>query len=106
MSQRPTLFLPRSYLPEVASEQGWGQETAVESLIRKAGYHGRITGDLLKSIDCTRYQSSKRHVTFDEYVQERGGHDNVSLTVSSEDGSSPRSSSFRPAASGSNCIIS
>jgi uncharacterized protein (TIGR00296 family) len=67
-----------TYLPEVASEQGWDQVVAVSSLIRKAGYHGSITEDLLQKIQCTRYQSSKQKVTFDEYMQCRG-HDPSSL---------------------------
>jgi len=57
-----------TYLPEVAKEQGWSVQTAVESLIRKAGYNGRITQELLDSIKCTRYQSSKYKVSFEEYV--------------------------------------
>jgi uncharacterized protein (TIGR00296 family) len=67
-----------TYLPEVAAEQGWDQVTAVASLIRKAGYHGRVSDDFLQKIMCTRYQSSKQKVTFDEYVQRRG-HDPSSL---------------------------
>jgi uncharacterized protein (TIGR00296 family) len=67
-----------TYLPEVAAEQGWDQVTAVASLIRKAGYHGRVSDDLLQKIMCTRYQSSKQKVTFDEYAQRRG-HDPSSL---------------------------
>lgn len=61
-----------TYLPEVASDQGWDQKTAVESLVRKAGYRGRITKALLGKIECTRYQSSKRRVTFDEYARGKG----------------------------------
>jgi AMMECR1 len=57
-----------SYLPEVAADQGWDQASAIESLIRKAGYHGRITPSLLQQIRCTRYQSSKARVSFDEYL--------------------------------------
>lgn len=61
-----------TYLPEVASEQGWNQVAAVQSLIRKAGFRGGITEEMLKTIQCTRYQSSKQKVTFGEYAQERG----------------------------------
>ena len=61
-----------SYLPEVAADQGWDQAAAIESLLRKAGFHGRITPALLQQLQCTRYQSSKTRVTFDEYLQVRG----------------------------------
>ena len=59
-----------TYLPEVAKEQGWDQVKTVKSLIQKAGYHGTVNDTFLKSIHCTRYQSSKRRVTFGEYVLE------------------------------------
>jgi AMME syndrome candidate gene 1 protein len=58
-----------TYLPEVAAQQGWDQSQTIESLIQKAGYHGTVDADLLKTIHCTRYQSSKCQVTFDEYVE-------------------------------------
>ena len=57
-----------TYLPEVAKEQGWDQEKTVATLIQKAGYYGRVTNELLKSIQCTRYQSSKHKVDFEEYL--------------------------------------
>lgn len=57
-----------TYLPEVAYEQQWSQEDAVISLIRKAGYHGSITEELLVRIECTRYQSSKFRATYQDYV--------------------------------------
>jgi uncharacterized protein (TIGR00296 family) len=57
-----------TYLPEVAKDQSWNQKEAVVSLIRKAGYHGHITNELLSSIHCTRYQSSKFRVSYQEYV--------------------------------------
>lgn len=60
-----------TYLPEVASEQGWDQIKTVKSLIRKAGYHKSVDGALLERIRCTRYQSSKQTLTFDEYVQQK-----------------------------------
>lgn len=60
-----------TYLPEVASEQGWDQVKTVKSLIRKAGYHKSVDDALLEKIQCTRYQSSKQKLTYDEYVQQR-----------------------------------
>jgi AMME syndrome candidate gene 1 protein len=57
-----------TYLPEVAKEQHWDHQKTITSLIQKAGYHGRVDDDLLKSITCTRYQSSKLGVTFHEFL--------------------------------------
>jgi AMME syndrome candidate gene 1 protein len=59
-----------TYLPEVAADQGWDQQTTVSSLIRKAGFHGPISDDLLARVQCTRYQSSKHRLTFEEYIQQ------------------------------------
>jgi uncharacterized protein (TIGR00296 family) len=61
-----------TYLPEVAAEQGWSQQDAIVSLIQKAGYRRKITQDLLSSIQCTRYQSSKVRLTYDRYVTMTG----------------------------------
>jgi AMME syndrome candidate gene 1 protein len=58
-----------TYLPEVAKQQQWDHSKTVSSLVHKAGYNGNVTSDLLKSVHCTRYQSSKYQVTFDEYVR-------------------------------------
>jgi uncharacterized protein (TIGR00296 family) len=62
-----------TFLPEVAAEQKWNQKTAVESLIRKAGWTDAVTDAvtdaLLTTIQCTRYQSSKLRLTFEEYVE-------------------------------------
>ena len=104
------------YLPEVAADQGWDQATAVESLIRKAGFHGRITPVLLEKLQCTRYQSSKTRATFDEYVQVRGEHarrllDNASAASAS---ATTAWSESRPndhharghSSSNANCVIS
>lgn len=55
-----------TYLPEVASEQGWTQEQAVDSLIRKAGCK-KLSRALWSSIKCTRYQSSKAKLSYKEW---------------------------------------
>mmetsp|Transcript_22125 Transcript_22125/g.44375 ORF Transcript_22125/g.44375 Transcript_22125/m.44375 type:complete len:237 (+) Transcript_22125:241-951(+) len=60
-----------TYLPDVAPQQGWTREQAVSSLVRKAGYSGAVTGRLLGSIACTRYQSSKATMTYGEYAAAR-----------------------------------
>ena len=59
-----------TYLPEVAKEQGWTISQTITSLIQKAGYRGTIDSDMVRKIQCTRYQSSKRRVTFEEYVRD------------------------------------
>ena len=61
-----------TYLPEVAHEQRWNQMETVVSLVRKAGYRGVIHDDLLSQIRCTRYQSSKHRLTYEEYVSANG----------------------------------
>eukprot|EP01118_Nematostelium_gracile_P003181 TRINITY_DN13612_c0_g1_i1.p1 TRINITY_DN13612_c0_g1~~TRINITY_DN13612_c0_g1_i1.p1 ORF type:complete len:239 (+),score=52.77 TRINITY_DN13612_c0_g1_i1:99-719(+) len=60
-----------TYLPEVAEEQEWDHEETLHSLIRKAGYNGRITTQLLEKIALKRYQSSKIKMTYKEYKQHK-----------------------------------
>ncbi|KAL8166723.1 hypothetical protein V2J09_008222 [Rumex salicifolius] len=57
-----------TYLPEVASDQGWTQIEAIDSLIRKAGFEGAITESLRKSIRLTRYQSTLFTMSYSDYV--------------------------------------
>ncbi|EJT97731.1 hypothetical protein DACRYDRAFT_97121 [Dacryopinax primogenitus] len=63
--------LNATYLPEVAPEQGWTQIEAIDSAIRKAGWDGRITEDLRRSIKLRRYQSRKCGVQWDEFIKWR-----------------------------------
>jgi len=58
-----------TFLPEVAQQQGWTQNETIAQLVRKAGYHGELTADLLAAIHCTRYQSSKHRLTYDAYIE-------------------------------------
>ncbi|KAL3807795.1 hypothetical protein ACHAXA_009982 [Cyclostephanos tholiformis] len=58
-----------TYLPEVAIERGWDREEAVISLVRKSGYRGAVTSDLLSSIRCTRYRTSACHALYREYCR-------------------------------------
>lgn len=60
-----------TYLPEVAEEQGWDKLEAIDSLIQKAGWSGRITEDLRRSIKLRRYQSRRYTASWDEYVEWR-----------------------------------
>ena len=61
-----------TYLPEVAKEQGWDHKQTIDTLIRKAGYRGKITSQLRDAISLTRYQSSKAGLTYDEWRAMRG----------------------------------
>ncbi|CAG8586025.1 1033_t:CDS:2, partial [Acaulospora colombiana] len=58
-----------TYLPEVAEEQGWTKEEAIDSLLRKSGHSGRITDKIRNRIVLTRYQSAKYSITYEEYLQ-------------------------------------
>lgn len=55
-----------TYLPEVAQEQGWTQEQALRSLIRKAGFRGTLES-VLDSMVVQRYQSSKTKLSYSDY---------------------------------------
>ena len=77
-----------TYLPEVARDQQWNQDATIRSLIRKAGYNGQVSDELLQSIRCTRYQSAKLRITYDEYCQFLG-FDPVKVAKLSEKNSSP-----------------
>ncbi|RDB20500.1 AMMECR1-like protein [Hypsizygus marmoreus] len=73
-------FLPRvtrkqaftaTFLPDVIPDQGWNKIEAVDSAIKKAGWTGRITEDLRRSVKLRRYQSKKRLAAWGEYIQWR-----------------------------------
>lgn len=57
-----------TYLPDVATEQGWDQIQTIDSLLHKGGYKGMITPDIRRSIKLTRYQSEKITVSYQEYM--------------------------------------
>ncbi|KAG0239643.1 AMME chromosomal region protein 1-like [Mortierella sp. GBA43] len=58
-----------TYLPEVAKEQGWTKKKAIHSLLRKGGFRGSITDDVMRAIVLTRYQSRKAQATYEEYTR-------------------------------------
>ena len=58
-----------TYLPNVATEQGWNQEETLISLIRKAGFKGQITADFINSLSVTRYQSQTCSFSYEQYLQ-------------------------------------
>ncbi|KII66795.1 AMMECR1-like protein [Thelohanellus kitauei] len=58
-----------TYLPDVASEHNWSKEQTIYSLIRKAGYKGRINQNLLNSLNVVRYKSFKVSADFTDYTR-------------------------------------
>jgi AMMECR1 domain-containing protein len=60
-----------TYLPDVIPDQGWDKIEAIDSAIHKAGWTGRITEDLRRSVKLRRYQSRKYVVGWDEYAEWR-----------------------------------
>jgi len=63
-----------TYLPEVASEQGWDHIQAIDSLLRKGGFKGVVTPEVRHSIKVVRYQSEKVSVSWQDYwVKWRNG---------------------------------
>ena len=49
----------------------WDHVQTVDSLMRKAGHKGLITGDLRKRIRLVRYRSEKMSLAFSQYAQTR-----------------------------------
>jgi uncharacterized protein (TIGR00296 family) len=56
-----------TYLPDVATEQGWTKEETLVSLMRKAGWVGRK--DKWQDVDLkvVRYQGKKEELQYPEY---------------------------------------
>jgi len=85
-----------TFLPEVAEQQRWDQQKTVSSLIQKAGYNTTITQELLTSIHCTRYKSSKCLSTYTEYVNDKcKGVDPINIPPSDKKVTTSRPWSFR-----------
>ena len=57
-----------TFLPEVAEEEKWDQETTLMFLIRKAGYKGSLE-NVYENMEVTRYQSIKKTISYEEYVK-------------------------------------
>ncbi|KAN0040489.1 hypothetical protein ACTA71_008826 [Dictyostelium dimigraforme] len=58
-----------TYLPEVIPEQEWTKEEAIRSLIKKAGFNGKVDDNFFSLIKLTRYQSSKDSLSYSEYLE-------------------------------------
>lgn len=58
-----------TFLPQVASEQGWDKDTTLQHLARKGGFYGKFDEAAKRRAKVTRYQSSKLSATWEEYQQ-------------------------------------
>lgn len=63
--------LTATYLPEVASDQGWTQKEAVDSAIQKSGWNGKVTDEIRQSLRVRRYQSEKASARYSEWKEAR-----------------------------------
>jgi AMMECR1 domain-containing protein len=74
-SSSRTRRLSATYLPEIASDQGWSQEETILSAIQKAGYRGRVVvGDeVWRSLEVGVYESSKAKLDWADYEAWRTG---------------------------------
>lgn len=56
-----------TYLPDIASEQGWTKDETLFSLIRKSGWTGSRSRWQDLDLKVTRYQGKKRSLNYGEY---------------------------------------
>ena len=61
---RHTIHVP----PYCFTFTGWSKLEAVDSAIRKSGFHGPITESLRRKVRLTRYRSSRCSLHYAEYV--------------------------------------
>ncbi|KAH7155190.1 AMMECR1 domain-containing protein [Dactylonectria estremocensis] len=62
-----------TYLPDVASEQGWTQDETLFSLIRKAGWMGNRKHWKDLELKITRYQGKRSTLEYDDFKKWRDG---------------------------------
>ncbi|KAN0064154.1 hypothetical protein ACQY0O_003321 [Thecaphora frezii] len=62
-------MLTATYLPDVIPDQGWTKQEAIDSAIRKAGYNGKITEPIRRSLRVRRYRSEKVARHYAHFVQ-------------------------------------
>ena len=63
-----------TYLPHVATEQGWSTSEAVDSLFRKAGHTGPITPSMRREARVTRYKATTASLDYGGWAKwGRGG---------------------------------
>eukprot|EP00193_Tetraselmis_chui_P006000 CAMPEP_0177751754 /NCGR_PEP_ID=MMETSP0491_2-20121128/546_1 /TAXON_ID=63592 /ORGANISM="Tetraselmis chuii, Strain PLY429" /LENGTH=209 /DNA_ID=CAMNT_0019266895 /DNA_START=80 /DNA_END=710 /DNA_ORIENTATION=+ len=58
-----------TFLPEVPAQEGWTKQQTIDSLIRKSGYGGQVTPQLLAAIELTTYMSSPFSMSYDQYCK-------------------------------------
>lgn len=70
----PKRNLSATYLPEIATDQGWSRQETILSAIQKAGYNRpvKVGDEVWRSIKTRVYESSKAGCTWDEYVAWKG----------------------------------
>ncbi|KAJ3176350.1 AMME chromosomal region protein 1-like [Irineochytrium annulatum] len=61
-----------TYLPEIALEQGWTKDEAIDSLLRKGGYLGTADTKFKETIVLTRYKSQKHSVSYADFMKWKG----------------------------------
>jgi uncharacterized protein (TIGR00296 family) len=67
LPENPDHRYSSTYLPGIAYSQGWNHRATLESLMRKAGYNGRILDKDIERLHIERFQSSKLRVSYHEY---------------------------------------
>lgn len=60
-----------TYLPEVATEQGWNKVQTIDSLLWKGGYRNCVTEEFRRNIRLTKYRSEKLTVSHAEYFEQK-----------------------------------
>lgn len=60
-----------TYLPHVATEQGWSAEQAIDSLFRKAGHTGPVTPSMRREARVTRYRATTASLDHDGWSKRR-----------------------------------
>lgn len=55
-------------------QQGWNQEQAVASCLRKGRFRGVFNDDIKKAVKVTRYQTSIKKMTYDQYKKWKESH--------------------------------
>eukprot|EP01024_Parvocaulis_polyphysoides_P045414 TRINITY_DN42529_c0_g2_i1.p1 TRINITY_DN42529_c0_g2~~TRINITY_DN42529_c0_g2_i1.p1 ORF type:complete len:233 (-),score=20.12 TRINITY_DN42529_c0_g2_i1:373-1071(-) len=60
-----------TFLPDVIQKEGYDKITAIDMLIQKSGFEGRITEELRQSIVLERYQSTLFEMTYEEYAHRK-----------------------------------
>lgn len=64
--------LGATYLPDVASEQGWSKDETIVSLMRKGGWNGRSSEWRgVRDLNVVRYQGMKASLDYTEFKEFR-----------------------------------